>query len=299
MKRPILVPLLCASLLGLFACGKSAPELPPANQFPAPGEAARTVVKAPGDNARVLRYAAKAGVTDQVDMNLDMAIEGGGVDMSFKMQLGGALAIDAVDEQGAFTQTMTITDANVALGGAMAAAGADTSMFSDMMKGMKMSFKMDAQGRMLEADLGGKDNPMMGQMQAGMDQAMQGGVVPFPTEAVGVGAQWEALATLDMMGAKVRVVTSYKLIALDGDKGTLELALKGSADAQKMQMAGVPGDVDLKSMNIDAEGRVTFDLARPTAGAVDMKMNLKMDLSVQGQSATMKMGMVIAMKTKG
>ncbi len=295
MKR---LGLISALLISLSACGgKSSPELPPASEFPAAGEAAKTIVRSAGENARALRYTAKAGDKNAADMDVDMSLNGGGVDMGFKIQLVAESAIDEVDDKGIFKQSMTISDATVKLGGDLAKMGSDTSMFSDMMKGTKMAFKMDSQGRVLEADMGAEANPMMGQMQAGMDQAMQGGVVPFPTEPVGVGAQWEALTTVDMMGAKARMVASYKLVELNGDKGTLEFALRGGAEAQKMEMAGA-GQVDLNSMGIEADGRIGFDLVRPTAGKVDMKMNLVMDLTAQGQNATMKMAMTIKMTSK-
>ncbi len=290
--------IVATALIGFSACGKGTSDLPPAAEFPAPGEAAKTVVKSAGENTRVLRYVAKVDAKNEADMDIDLSIDGGGMEMGFKMKLGALNSITAVDPAGNFTQAMEITSASVTLGGKLAEMGGDSKMFDDMMKGMKMSFKMDPQGRMLEADLGDKANPMMGQMQAGMDQAMQGGVVPFPTEAVGIGAQWEALSTVDMMGAKARMVANYKLVALDGDKGTLEFTLKGSADAQKMTVPNAPGEVDLKALAIDAEGKIGFDLGNPTAGSVDMKMNMRMDLSAQGQSADMKMGMIIKMAAK-
>ncbi|HRE89313.1 MAG TPA: hypothetical protein PK095_09245 [Myxococcota bacterium] len=294
MKR---LGLITALLLSSSACGgKSAPDMPPASEFPAAGESAKTLIRAPGENARVLRYAAKAGDKNTADMDIDMSISGGGVDMSFKMQIGAESAVDEVDDKGTFKQSMTITSATMKLGGELAAMGGDTSQIGDMLKGQKMSFKMDNQGRVLEADMG-EGNPMMQQMQAGMDQAMQGGVVPFPSDAVGVGAQWDALTTVDMMGAKMRMVSSYKLVELNGDKGTLEIAIGGNAEAQKMNMQGA-GEVDLKSMNMKATGKIGFDLARPTAGSVDLKMNIEMDLSAQGQSATMKMDMGIKMTSK-
>lgn len=294
MKR---LGLITALLLSSSACGgKSAPDMPPASEFPAAGESAKTLIRAPGENARVLRYAAKAGDKNAADMNVDMSISGGGVDMSFKMQIGAESSIDEVDDKGNFRQSMTITSATMKLGGELAAMAGDTSQIGDMLKGQKMAFKMDNQGRVLEADMG-EDNPMMQQMQAGMDQAMQGGVVPFPSDAVGVGAQWDALTTVDMMGAKMRMVSSYKLIELNGDKGTLEIAIGGNAEAQKMNMQGA-GEVDLKSMNLKASGKIGFDLARPTAGSVDLTMNIAMDLSAQGQSATMKMDMGVKMTSK-
>jgi hypothetical protein len=293
MKR---LGLVTALILSSSACGKSAPDMPPASEFPAAGESAKTLIRAPGENTRVLRYAAKAGDKNAADMNVDMSISGGGVDMSFKMQLGAESAIDEVDDKGNFKQSMTITSATMKLGGELAAMGGDTSQFSDMLKGQKMSFKMDNQGRVLEADMG-QGNPMMQQMQAGMDQAMQGGVVPFPSDAVGVGAQWDALTTVDMMGAKMRMVSTYKLVELNGDKGTLEIAIGGNAEAQKMNMQGA-GEVDLKSMNLKASGKIGFDLSRPTAGSVDLTMNIAMDLSAQGQSATMKMDMGVKMTSK-
>lgn len=294
MKR---LGLITALILSSSACGgKSAPDMPPASEFPAAGESAKTLIRAPGENTRVLRYAAKAGDKNAADMDVDMSISGGGVDMSFKMQIGAESSIDEVDDKGTFRQSMTITGATMKLGGELAAMGGDTSQIGDMLKGQKMSFKMDNQGRVLEADMG-EGNPMMQQMQAGMDQAMQGGVVPFPSDAVGVGAQWDALTTVDMMGAKMRMVSSYKLVELSGDKGMLEIAIGGNAEAQKMNMQGA-GEVDLKSMNLKASGKIGFDLARPTAGSVDLKMNIEMDLSAQGQSATMKMDMGVKMTSK-
>lgn len=294
MKR---LGLITALLLSSSACGgKSAPDMPPASEFPAAGESAKTLIRSPGENTRVLRYAPKAGDKNTADMDVDMSIAGGGVDMSFKMQISAESAIDEVDDKNTFKQSMTITGATMKLGGELAAMGGDTSQIGDMLKGQKMSFKMDNQGRVLEADMG-EGNPMMKQMQAGMDQAMQGGVVPFPSDAVGVGAQWDALTTVDMMGAKMRMVSSYKLVELNGDKGTLEISIGGNAEAQKMNMQGA-GEVDLKSMSMKANGKIGFDLARPTAGSVDLKMNIEMDLSAQGQSATMKMDMGVKMTSK-
>lgn len=294
MKR---LGLISALVISLSACGKNEPDLPSTAEFPSAGEASKTIIRAVGDNARVLRYTAKVGDKSEATMNVDMSIGGDGIDVDFKMLLEADVVIDEVDDKGIFKQSMTVTSATVKFGGELAQTGADTAPMAEAIKGSKMSFRMDNQGRVLGADLGGLDNPIMGQMRVGMNQALQGGVVPFPTDPVGVGAQWDALTTVAMMGVKTRIMASYKLVELNGDKGTLEFTLKGKADSQTMDMAGA-GKVDLKALAIDAEGRVGFDLANPTAGNVAMKLKMSMDVTAQAQNVAMKMGIGIKMTTK-
>lgn len=291
-------PALLLPLLFAAACGGGASvpkDLPPASEFPAAGEAPKIVIKAAGESPRALSITPTAGTTDKVVAVLDMDISGGGggqsIKMGFDMTLGGTQTITEVKADGNFLQKFELTDPKVKVRGDLAAQLGENgeSMMANMLKGMAMVFEFDNHGRVLSMTNEGGNAAMMGQMQAGLDQALQGGAVPLPKDPIGKGAEWQSLATVDMMGAKMRMATSYKLLELDGDKGRLEISMSGGAEGQKMQMPGSPVEVDLKAMSLTAKGTIGFDLKRPTAGSADIEMKVDMDIKAAGESGNMSM----------
>jgi hypothetical protein len=293
-------------VLILGACGRADDNLPPASEFPAHGHPARTILKAAGERPVVLRYQPTAGQSDPLAITSDITVtvdaQGAAVDMGLGMDLEATTAIDSVKPEGEFRQTMEIGEARVSLRGVLAESGAHGGDVARAIKGLKMAFDMDPHGQLQRIDLLEGSSSMvgqLGQMQAGLDQALQGGVVPFPSEPIGVGGRWESLATIDSMGAKIRGLTAFELKSLEGSRGRLDMSMTGRADAQTIKMPNVPSEVDVEFISMTSKGTIDFDLTRPTAARVELTLEMKMALSVRGERALMTMTAVVNSRPRG
>lgn len=300
------VVIVCGLLAWTTACGRSGDALPPASDFPAHGEPARTLVRAIGDNPTELRYRPTAGQSDTLAIFADITVSAGGgaasMEMGFGMDLEATCSVESVETSGVFRQTMEIGEARVSLRGELTNLGGNGTEFARAMKGLKMGFDIDGQGRIVKADIVEGESAMagqLGQMQAGLDQALQGGVIPFPTEAIGVGGAWDSLAIIDSMGAKIRAKTSFKLASLEGTRGRLALEMTGVADPQTLKMPNVPGEVEVSYLEMKSRGTIDFDLTRPSASKIDLSLDLSMSLSARGERATMTMKATIRSAPRG
>lgn len=287
----------CLALL-LVACGKSGPDMPKANDFPAPGDPEKTVVVEPGTNGQVLRFKPKAGGKDRLKARVDMetSVDGGGqsADVDFGMEMVLENEVTEVEDGDRFTMSSVISDTKLELGGQLAAM-ADTDMMSGMMDGTSTKVSVDTRGRVLELKFEG-GNPLMDQMEMGLNKSFQSGFVPLPDEPIGAGGSWDALGHMDAMGAKVRLAARYKLLSLEGSRAKLELTMRGTADRQQAEIPGAPVSVEIVELSITGRGTMTVDFERPTSGELDLEMAVKAEMSAQGETVSMKMSMKMTAK---
>lgn len=280
--------------LVLGACGKGGGELPEARAFPPPDAPQAITIIERGEAGRVLRFAPKAGAgadTVRADVTVSSTVKGP-QSMTIEMGLDLLMSNRILDAggDGSFRMQSKIEDAKARLGGELAKMGASPEMMGDVMRGLATNVTIDARGRMLSWAIEG-DNPMVQQMQMGLDKAFQSGFVPLPEEAVGPGAVWDALGHMDAMGVKARLAARYELLALDGSKARLEVSMRGAADPQKTRLPNAPVDVELGALEIEGGGTMTIDLERPTRGEMDLTMNMKASMEAQGQDLDMAVSM--------
>lgn len=300
LRLPVVSALLGLVLLAA-ACGKSAPELPPISEFPAPGDPAKVVLQQAGTSPIQLRFAPVQGESSRVamwmNMDMDIGIMGQSMDMSMDITSDLANTIDEVRADGSFVQRSLIENAKVKVGGDAAQAIPDTSMVSDMMNGQATIITMDPQGRVLGMEMpGGAAGQMMEQMGGGFDSALKGSGVAFPDQPVGIGAKWQTLSRIDMMGVKMRFVAEYELIELNGKVGKAALKMRGGiGDGEGGSLGSVPGG-EIKSMSFEANGTVTFDLDHPTRSLLEIEMKMGAEMKAMDEEGTIEL--VLKMKVE-
>lgn len=106
--------------------------------------------------------------------------------------------------------------------------------------------------------------------------------VPFPEEAVGNGAKWQATTNVDVGGIDAKLVLTYGLRQLQGDQYTLDVSYEQTADRQKTDFPGVPEgtEVELQDLLVKGTGEISGNVAAvfPTrsnlsaAGTVNMEV---------------------------
>ncbi|TNF37265.1 MAG: hypothetical protein EP329_03605 [Deltaproteobacteria bacterium] len=302
MKKTLAVVGLVALSAGLFvvACGGN--NAPPKEDFPALGQPATIKILSAGEGAKApLRWKAQKGIAEKMSMVLDtkMDITAGGQSMA--MSMGMTMDMDGkvldVMADGSSKVSMTVTGASMKMDMPGMPSGNEASdMLSEMLKGMTIEATMDARGGMTDTKVSGGSD-LLGQMTDQMDSSFDQMAIPFPEEAVSVGAKWQALTTQESNGMKVRMVATYELVKLEGDKGQVKLAIQQFADAQTIDMNGTSADV--KSLKSSGSGNMEFDLARPMLAKAEIDLKMDASMEIMGQDADMKVDAKVTMTPKG
>lgn len=89
--------------------------------------------------------------------------------------------------------------------------------------------------------------------------------VPFPVEAVGVGARWRATTALETSGIRARQQYEYTLRARDGNDVTLDIKYVQTAPRQRAELPGAPASAKVRvtKWRVTGSGTSTIDLATP------------------------------------
>jgi len=285
------------ALLGLLttACGGSS--APPKEDFPALGQPAKLRMLAATDGAKApLRWKAQKGTGEKLSLILDtkMEISAAGqtmpMNMAMRMDMDGRVKDVLAD--GSSVIAMTVTDANIDMPG-MGDAG---DMVRDIMKGMTIESTMDPRGAMSATKVSG-GGELVAQLADQMNNSIGQMAIPFPEEPVGVGSTWQALTTQEANGMKVRMVATYELTKLEGDKGEVKMGIEQFADAQTINMNGV--SAKLKSLKSSGGGTMAFDLTRPMLAQAEIKLKMEAAMEVMGQPADTKVDAKVNMTPRG
>lgn len=284
-----------ASAAALVLTSLAALAEPSPSDFPALGQPAVIKLLDAGKGKKApLRWKAKAGVTEKLQLVMDtkmqivMAGETMPMDMTMSMDMDGA--VREVGDDGSALIEMVVTDAGMKMPGLEGAEA--EQMVRDMMRGLTITARMDARGATSDTKVTG-GGEMMAQLGAQMNSSLDQLAVPFPEEAVGVGARWQALTSVEMNGMKMRMIATYELTKLDGDKGAVKVTVEQQADPQTMDMGGA--QAELTRLSSKGTGTTEFDLTRPLFAKADVSMKMDAAISMMGQDATMKMDARVAM----
>lgn len=276
--------------------------MPPASEFPAPNDPPKVIVDTPGTGQGVvLAFEPVADASDPQTMVMTMKVSGSGggqsISMGMDISADTTVSLARLGADGTFDMKTTIGTAKVKLSGDMVeAAGPEAGdMAAKMMEGQTTSVTLDKQGRTLKADMGENSLDALG--GGGMNSALEGGAVTFPTTPVAVGAKWRSLGHIEVMGAKIRFVTEFELQKLDGKKGQAAMRMVASLD-QASPMKTPQGDGTITALTMNVKGTMQFDLARPTASAIDLDMDMDADIEAMGDSGSLDLTGHIATTVK-
>jgi len=139
------------------------------------------------------------------------------------------------------------------------------------------------------------------EMQAMLQQtndAMRQSIAMLPLEAVGVGAQWDSVATMRQNGMEMLMKARFEVVSIDGDRVQLKSKGTMSASTKTMQIPNLPpdADIDVHEVSGDVAGTMECDLGTLVSKAdLKMTMRLSLDVKMQGQSLPMSMVMTMQM----
>ncbi|PIE17468.1 MAG: hypothetical protein CSA66_05805 [Proteobacteria bacterium] len=296
-RNQALIALPAVAVFTLAACGGD--KMPPKEEFPALGQAAALKLLAPGADPKTpLRWKSKVGgaelVTMAVDITTEISVAGQTMPMNVKMTMDMKASVDEVLDDGSAHVTMEVLKAGLEMPGMQ--AGDTTDTMNEMLAGMKISSTIDPRGVTSETEVLGA-NPMLGQLVGSMGDSLDQISIPFPEEAVGIGAKWQALTTQESNGMKVRMVATYELTELEGDTGKVKLSLQQFGDPQTINMNGATGKLD--KLESTGSGDMAFDLTKPGLAQAAIRMKLEAELELMGESADMKMDAKLSLEPKG
>jgi hypothetical protein len=130
--------------------------------------------------------------------------------------------------------------------------------------GLSGTAVITARGLTREVTVTGEPLGKVGQMVEQVRQTLRDVAAPFPEEDVGVGARWKKLTQIDDRDERIAQTETFRLAAVDGDKGTLDDSIAQTAPPQALRALGMPPDTHARMESMLGSGRasVRFALSR-------------------------------------
>ncbi|MEM8642772.1 MAG: hypothetical protein AAGG51_28720 [Cyanobacteria bacterium P01_G01_bin.54] len=167
--------------------------------------------------------------------------------------------------------------------------------------GLAGEFRFDAQGNLQDFDLTLPEtsNPLVQQLAQQLSDTLKQISNPFPAEAIGLGAQWRVPQTVAVNGLEFTQLSTYELVAVQGDRLTLQFESEQSGAGN---LGGFPGVVEgfepeIESLKSAGSGELTLDLGQLLPIALQMEATTDMTLIVNapGRPEPLKINMTIEM----
>jgi len=168
--------------------------------------------------------------------------------------------------------------------------------------GMKGYAVISDRGITREADLALPDtlDQQQRQLMEGLRQSLDQLSFPLPEEPIGAGGSWRVAHELEMNGIRLSQTTEYTIVAFDGDRITIDVAVKQSAEPQKISPPGLPpgATIELRSLESEGSGRTILDLGQvgPPQAKLSMSSQSQMHFTGSGQEQDMHMNMKMTLE---
>lgn len=259
-----------------------------------------------------IRYRFTPGATANATMTMGMQISMGGQQMPASampaVETPVTVRITEVRPDGSARYEYEVASPALAVG-----SGSDPALDQSLASSLSQAggasgwYRMDARGNILEgsqtlaqdAALPAQAGQLLNDFQGQMQQLS----APFPAEAVGVGARWQATTTAVLMATPMTMTMDYTLLARDGDTVELGMTMVQAATAPAAPVAGIPAELQsaLGAMRATGTGKLTVDLNSMVPKS-EMTMSTSMSMAMPGRgqapaqsmSTTMQITVAIA-----
>ncbi|NET48590.1 MAG: hypothetical protein F6K09_07640 [Merismopedia sp. SIO2A8] len=165
--------------------------------------------------------------------------------------------------------------------------------------GLRGSWVQAPQGAIsqLEITIPETMSPVLAQNMQQMAEGMQQMSAPFPTEAIGVGAQWQAPYTASMNGITMRGVAAYELLSHEGDRVSLAATISQQGASSGSNSQGLPPGVNIGVQQTTGEGTIDMDLKQvmPIQSNLEITTYNSFTISNQGNEIPVSMALLINM----
>lgn len=270
------------------------------------------VLDAGAEPREPLRLALQAGQTQAMTMTMRMAMsmELGGKSLPKTaippVQMTMNLTVKEITPEGDIRSEFVLTEMDV-LPDPSAMPGVADQM-KTMLSGMRnisgtSLISSRGIGKSAEFSLPKDLNPQIQQTIDSMRQQINQLSVPFPEEALGVGARWTVTQHLDQQGMKLDQVATWELRERSGSAVKLGNTLLQTAAPQAISAPGLPpgATVLLDALDSTGKGDVEVDLSKlaPIKSTADLSMNMRTTTEMLGTKTGMSMGMTLGLEIVG
>lgn len=277
--------LCCVVALSAFACSKG-PDIDKSKYPASPDDSAIVTVKSAGDGPKTLLRLKPAPGSVQRSA-LEMSMRGTGLPGGFSMTMDLTSKVLTVKDDGSFAMEMSIDDASM---GGM--PGGDE--LGDLLAGFTIRQTMSARGDIIEGTI---DTPGLAGLGDMLDKSFQGVQFSLPEGEVGKGASWTVRSLESEQNIRVYQTITYTIEAIDGDIITLAIDLDQRARDQKIEAGFQTADLDY--LHTTGKGKMVLDLTKPVPVSMYLNGNIKMKVSVGGDSQEATMSMNISLSPIG
>lgn len=275
--------------------------------YPAPGEYEIEILNEGAAPRSPLRLTPAVGRTQRCSMTVEssMSMAAGGK-RSPKMEMPTiTVAMEAtasnVDPNGDITFDFSFPDASGTGPGGGAVGAALDGLIGLAGYGVMTDRGVSKEIGFLDTGLDASAQVMADSMKRSLTHIS----IPFPEEAVGVGARWKVTMGLDMDGIQLVQTATYTLDSRTDSVITLSVELTQTAPAQDLS-SGVPNlpsnaSAKLNSLEFTGSGTLTMDLAQllPTRGSVSVSGDTEIEMSMGGNEQEMEMGLEMVVTVQG
>lgn len=236
-------------------------------------DAAEVVLVEAGEEPReVLRISPVAGETRVTALTMQQTIEQSGATQleigPIDIRLLTTTTVGEPTSADAFPVTFSYSDAEVldsSIGSDAELAAVQDSLES--LEDLSGSYMMTTSGAILDSQFDVPDSidPAAGALLEQLSNQADQLVVPFPAEAVGVGARWRAVTSVEVAGIELRQKYTYTLRSRDGTRLEFDIRFVQTAPRGKADLPGVPSNVDvtITKFKTRGSGAMTIDLTTP------------------------------------
>ncbi len=109
-------------------------------------------------------------------------------------------------------------------------------------------------------------------------QLASSGTVPFPTEPMGVGGQWRAVADIASLGLPIQQTTLVTIVGIEGSNVTLEYEVSQAFGDEPLEIPFL----DVTSATLDSHGTssIVVDLKAPPPPPLVASVSLDLELTI-------------------
>jgi hypothetical protein len=133
-------------------------------------------------------------------------------------------------------------------------------------------------------------SPAFQQTMQAMSSSLENMSLPFPEEAVGIGAKWEVKQALESGGMRTFQKITVELMSVQGKLVTLGVKTEQTAPPQPVNNPQMPAGATLQLVSLSGTGtgtmKISLDSLVPTS-EMNAKTTTVMDMSMSGQSQRM------------
>jgi hypothetical protein len=279
-----------------------------ATETPAPAPQSSVTLRDPGrEPRRELRYAWKVEQKEQMAILLKTAVSAQTANAHQDVPFPALHVVVAIDPQSvspdgdlrfAWRVTSAETDADAAAPAQLAQGWAAQLVPVEHLAGTgTVTSRGLSRGVTLTAGSAGDAGPDA-EMVSQVEQMLRDACAPLPEEAVGKGARWEKLSTLDAKNGHAAQTDTFTLADLQGDKGVLDDNLAQTAYPTTPASPAPVATARVDSLLTSGAAKFHFDLGRLVAdfqfdGTTSMaltapsnRMNMVMRLGITVQGTT-------------